>query len=120
MLNGVESAFLFADALGLLFIAIFVGSYIEFAGVNWIKNWLYIDDMSYIFISFGYSLIVLCGSVIYSFLNQIPVDPLMMVFILAGIVFYAVDTFWAQKRVKLDSQKAVIAANRYKEQYEKG
>jgi uncharacterized membrane protein YjjB (DUF3815 family) len=113
-------AFFFADALGLLFVAIFIGSYIEFAGVNWIKNWLYIDDMSYIFLSFGYSLIVLCASVIYSLLNQIPIDFLVWAFIFAGLFFYAIDIFWAQKRVKLDAQKAVIAADRYKEHYEKG
>ena len=112
-------AFFFADLLGLLFIAIFVGSYIEFAGVNWIKNWLYIDSLSYIFLSFGYSLIIICATVIYNLLTQNPVDILVWVFIIGAGIFYAIDPFWAQKRVNLDTQKAIVAANRYKEHYEK-
>lgn len=111
-------AFYFGDMLGLMFVAIFVGSYIEFAGVNWIKNWLYIDSLSYIFLSFGYSLIVLSAKMFYDFLTQTQIDTLSLIFLLLAILFYAIDTFWAQKFVEVDQDKAVDAAMRYRQQYE--
>ncbi|PWI47459.1 hypothetical protein CEE45_11635 [Candidatus Heimdallarchaeota archaeon B3_Heim] len=111
-------AFYSADELGLLFIAIFVGSYIEFAGVNWIKNWLYIDSLSFIFLSFGYSLILMGAKMTYDLLVQNPIDPLPIIFFLTAIFFYAIDTFWWQKRIAVDTSKAVTAANQYREKYE--
>ncbi|MHA1975416.1 MAG: hypothetical protein ACW98F_15270 [Candidatus Hodarchaeales archaeon] len=111
-------AFYFADELGLLFIAIFVGSYIEFAGVNWIKNWLYIDTLSYIFLSFGYSLIILAAKMTYDLLVAKPIDSLSFLFFLGAIFFYAIDTFWWQKRINVDTSKAKTAATQYREKYE--
>ncbi len=111
-------AFYFADELGLLFIAIFVGSYIEFAGVNWIKNWLYIDTLSYVFLSFGYSLIIMAAKLTYDLLVQQPIDSVSFLFFLAAIFFYAIDTFWWQKRIAVDTSKAVTAANKYYQKYE--
>lgn len=112
-------AFFFAEELRLLFLAIFVGSYIEFAGVNWIKNWLYIDSLSFIFLSFGYSLLIICAKIIYDLLSQNPIDILVWFFFLGAIIFYAIDTFWAQKKIAVDTEKAVEAANQYKAHYKK-
>ena len=110
-------AFLSADLLGLLFIAIFVGSYIEFTGVYWIKNWLYIDDISFIFLSFGYSAILICASILFDFLSQIPINPLTFLFLLGIIIFYSIDIFWAQKQVQVDTSKAKSAADQYRDNY---
>ncbi len=110
-------AFLTADLLGLLFIAIFVGSYIEFTGVYWIKNWLYIDDISFIFLSFGYSLILLLATLAYNFLSHIPIHPLTILFVVGAIIFYSIDIFWAQKHIKVDDTKAKSAADLYRDNY---
>ncbi len=112
-------AFFFAGLLGLLFIAIFVGSYIEFAGVNWIKNWLYIDSLSYIFLSFGYALLIMCATITYNLLTQNPIDVLVWIFFLGAVIFYSIDTFWAQKRIIVNAERAINAADQYKEHYEK-
>ncbi|MHA1942526.1 MAG: hypothetical protein ACW97P_12540 [Candidatus Hodarchaeales archaeon] len=111
-------AFYFADVLGLLFVAIFVGSYIEFAGVKWIKNWLYIDSLSFIFLSFGYSLMIMSAKMIYDFLTQTPINMLSWLFFVSAAIFYGIDTFWAQKFVDVDKDKANDAAKRYRQQYE--
>ncbi len=108
-------AFLSADLVGLLFIAIFVGSYIEFAGVYWIKNWLYIDDISFIFLSFGYSLLIMCATVLFNLVSQQPINPLTFLFFIGAIIFYSVDIFWAQKQVQVDTSKAKSAADQYRD-----
>lgn len=118
-----DQYFLFARALftlvayynnlGLLFLAIFVGSYIEWAGVEWIKNWLYIDTMSYIFISFGYSMMVLIASVLTKILTSQPVDMLTLIFLLLAIIAYTIDIFYQQKKVEVDLEKAIKAAQDY-------
>ena len=110
-------AFLSADLLGLLFIAIFVGSYIEFTGVYWIKNWLYIDDISFIFLSFGYSLILLLATLVYNFLSQILINPLTVLFVIGAIIFYGIDIFWVQKHIEVDDTKAKSAADQYRDNY---
>ncbi len=110
-------AFYFADALSLLFVAIFVGSYIEFAGVIWIKNWLYIDSLSFLFLSFGYSLIIMGAKMTYDFLTQTPINLGAWIFFMGAVIFYAIDIFWAQKYVEVDKDKAVDAAARYRQQY---
>ncbi|MFW9778406.1 MAG: hypothetical protein ACFFE8_06080 [Candidatus Heimdallarchaeota archaeon] len=106
-------AFAISNNLALLFIGCFVGSYIEFTGVEWIKNWLYIDSMSYIFISFGYSLILLFSKLLLDILNQNPIDILVVIFFLSAIAAFAIDTFWAQKFVPVDQTKARRAAEEY-------
>ena len=111
-------AFYFADALGLLFVAIFVGSYIEWAGVIWIKNWLYIDSLSFLFLSSGYSLIIMSAKTTYDLLTQTPIEFLSLVFFFLAVMFYAIDIFWAQKYVEVDKDKAIEAATRYSQQYE--
>ncbi len=103
----------FYNNLGLLFIACFVGSYIEFAGVNWIKNWLYIDTMSYIFLSFGYSLIVLCGKIIVDIVTGNIIEPYILIFIGLAIFFYFIDTYYHQKRIIKDKKRAMVAAEEY-------
>ncbi|MHA2226530.1 MAG: hypothetical protein ACXAC8_15075 [Candidatus Hodarchaeales archaeon] len=103
----------FYNNLSLLFIAIFVGSYIEFAGVNWIKNWIYIDDMSYIFLSFGYSLMILTAKIIVDLITVNLIELAVLIFFVLASIFYFIDTFWAQKRVKIDNNKAEMAARRY-------
>jgi hypothetical protein len=106
-------AFAFSNNLALLFIACFVGSYIEFAGVEWIKNWLYIDSMSYIFISFGYSLILLLSKLLVDLLTQNPIDLLVLICVLGAAASFAIDTFWAQKFVPVDQTKARRAAEEF-------
>lgn len=103
----------FYTNFGLLFIACFVGSYIEFAGVNWIKNWLYIDTMSYIFLSFGYSLIILLVKIIVDIIAGNNIEALVWIFAIIGVIFYFIDTFYQQKKIDLDSKKALIAAEEY-------
>ena len=112
-------AFLFAEELGLLFLAIFVGSYIEFAGVNWIKNWLYIDTFSYIFICFGYSLPILFARILYDIINQMSIDSFVWLFYLCAVAAYAIDTFWMQKKIAVNTEKAHKAAEQYKANYVK-
>ncbi|MHA2334884.1 MAG: hypothetical protein ACXAEU_22845 [Candidatus Hodarchaeales archaeon] len=111
-------AYLAANNLGLLFAAVFVGSYIEWAGVYWIKNWLYIDTMSFIFLSGGYSLLILTAKMIIDIIAGNAIGPLVLVFYIIAALFYAVDTFWAQKQVvdkyELDkSDKAIVAAQKF-------
>ncbi len=108
-------AFLASNSLGLMFIACFVGAYIEFAGVNWIKNWLYIDTMSYLFISFGYSLMILWSKMLVDLLNGI-INPIVWFFFILALLAAGVDIFWAQKRVKVDTNKAVVAAQQFHEE----
>ena len=110
-------AFLTADLLGLLFVAIFVGSYIEFAGVYWIKNWLYIDNISFIFLSFGYSAILMFATIISNLISSTPINPLTFLFFIGIIIFYSLDIFWAQKQVEVDTSKAKTAADQYRENY---
>lgn len=105
-------AFLASNNLGLLFIACFVGAYIEFAGVYWIKNWLYLDTMSFIFISFGYSFIILWSKMLVDLLNGI-IMPFVWLFFVLAVVAAAIDIFWAQKKVQIDSEKAIIAAKEF-------
>ncbi len=107
-------AFLTSNSLGLMFIACFVGAYIEFAGVNWIKNWLYIDTMSYIFISFGYSFMILCSKMLVDLLNG-ELAPFTLLFFALAAFVAAIDIFWAQKRVKVDTSKVLAAAKQYYE-----
>ncbi|MHA1215518.1 MAG: hypothetical protein ACTSPG_09475 [Candidatus Hodarchaeales archaeon] len=109
-------AFFVSGYLGLLFVAIFVGSWIEFAGVNWIKNWLYIDTMSYIFLSFGYSMIIFTAKLIVDLITQ-ELNILGLILFAFAVAFYAIDTFWAQKHVEVDDTKAIKAANDYNERY---
>lgn len=106
-------AFAVSNNLALLFIACFVGSYIEFAGVEWIKNWLYIDSMSYIFLSFGYSLLMLCSKLLVDLFNQTPMDLVVWLFFALAAVSFAIDTFWAQKQVPIDRMKARRAAEQF-------
>ncbi len=103
----------FYNNLGLFFIACFVGSYIEVVGVNWIKNWLYIDTMSYIFLSFGYSLIILCAKMIVDIIAGNIIEPLVWIFFILAVLFYFIDIFYQQKRVIVDRKKAVVAAEQY-------
>ncbi|MFX0015673.1 MAG: hypothetical protein ACFFB2_12125 [Promethearchaeota archaeon] len=107
-------AFLAADSLGLMFIACFVGAYIEFAGVNWIKNWLYIDTMSYIFISFGYSFMILCSKMLVDLISGI-ITPAVWIFFILAILAALIDIFWAQKKVDVDTSKAIVAAKQFHE-----
>ncbi|MHA1969133.1 MAG: hypothetical protein ACW964_15210 [Candidatus Hodarchaeales archaeon] len=103
----------FYNNLGLLFVACFVGSYIEFAGVSWVKNWIYIDTMSYIFLSFGYSLLILFANMIVDIIAGNIIEPFVWLFFILAISFYFLDTFYQQKRVRIDKQKAVVAAEQY-------
>ncbi|MFX0210058.1 MAG: hypothetical protein ACFFDT_29020, partial [Candidatus Hodarchaeota archaeon] len=107
-------AFIASNSLGLMFVACFVGAYIEFAGVNWIKNWLYIDTMSYIFISFGYSFMILCSKMLVDLLNE-EISPFVLLFFALAVLAAAFDIFWAQKRVKVDTSKALAAAKQFHE-----
>ncbi len=107
-------AFLASNSLGLLFIACFVGAYIEFAGVNWIKNWLYIDTMSFIFISFGYSFMILLSKMLVDLFKGI-VIPSVWLFFSIAVLAAIIDIFWAQKRVQVDTSKALIAAKQFHE-----
>lgn len=110
-------AFWASNNLSLLFIAIFVGSYIEFAGVNWIRNWLYIDTMSYIFISFGYSLLVYLSKFIIEIINGV-FYPIAFIFLVLAVVAFFIDLFWVQKKIEVDTERAIIAANKYHQTYE--
>ena len=107
-------AFLASNSLGLMFIACFVGAYIEFAGVEWIKNWLYIDTMSYIFISFGYSLIILWSKMVVDLIAGV-INPVVWFFFISALVAGAIDLFWAQKKVEVDTKRAIVAAERFHE-----
>lgn len=107
-------AFLASNSLGLMFVACFVGAYIEFAGVFWIKNWLYLDTMSFLFISFGYSFVVLCSKMLVDLLNGITIPFVWLFFILAALAA-AIDIFWVQKRVIIDPSKALIAAEQFQQ-----
>lgn len=124
-----DQYFLFARAIftflafysnfNLLFVAIFVGTYIEWAGVYWLKNWIYIDTISFVFLSFGYSLLILSANLIVDLLANNNVELIFWILYLLAAVFYAIDTFWAQKQVVKkynlnNSDKAVVAANIYK------
>lgn len=105
----------FYNNLGLLFIAIFVGTYIEWVGVFWLKNWLYIDTMSFLFLSGGYSLMILTAKIIVDLLGSTPIEPLVFIFFFLAILFYMIDTFYEQKRVVdkyslNESEKAALAA----------
>ncbi|MHA1169224.1 MAG: hypothetical protein ACTSP4_11300 [Candidatus Hodarchaeales archaeon] len=115
----------FHDNLGLLFVAFFVGSYIEWVGVYWIKNWLYIDTISFLFLSGGYSLLILSAKMITDLIGANPINPLSLLCFFIAIGFYILDTFWAQKKVvneyELDkSSKAAEAAEVYRKNWQNG
>ncbi|MHA2247546.1 MAG: hypothetical protein ACXADY_21535 [Candidatus Hodarchaeales archaeon] len=105
-------AFFISNNIALICIACFVGSYIEFVGVYWIKNWLYIDHISFLFLSFGYSLMVLSAKIIIDIISG-AVEPFVLVFFVLAIFSYFIDVFWAQKKIVIDSSKAVIAAKNF-------
>jgi len=107
-------AFIASNSLGLMFVACFVGAFIEFAGVNWVKNWLYLDTMSFIFISFGYSFMILFSKILVDLLNGV-ILPFVWLFFALAMLSAAIDIFWAQKRVEIDPNKAKVAAQLFHE-----
>lgn len=114
-------AFFFSNNLGLLFVACCIGSYIEFVGVTWIKNWLYIDTMSYVFLSFGYSLVILTIKVIVDLLIGNFIEPLLWFFFILAILCYGIDLFYFQKKAVIKygldtSAKVVVVAERFQQE----
>ncbi len=105
--------FLVSNNLSLVFVACFIGSYIEFAGVYWIRNWFYIDDMSFLFISVSYSLILLPAKIFVDLLEDTFIDPFVWLFFALSVLIHFIDSFWAQKRVVTDSSKAVMVAEEF-------
>lgn len=109
----------FYNNLGLLFVACFIGSFIEWAGVYWIKNWLYIDNISFIFLSFGYSLVIITAKMIVDVLASNPIPIFVSIFYILAALSYILDLYWTQTKVRkqynLDqSEKALEASKAFK------